>query len=79
MKSFTSKKPFDWPTNVPWTKNTKIVTVIETIPPYYVLANGAKVKANYIPKKKFSTKKSASKRRKTNKSKRNKSKRKKTF
>ena len=43
-------KPEFWPSNVLWNDNIKIITQIETYPPYYILSNGTKVKGELKPK-----------------------------
>ena len=45
-------KPADWPDNVRWTKNTKIVAIVETIPPFYILENGKEVKGKFLKSRK---------------------------
>lgn len=44
-------KPEFWPSNVLWNDNIKIITQIETYPPYYILSNGTKVKGELIKPK----------------------------
>lgn len=50
-------KPADWPDNVRWTKNTKIVAIVETIPPFYILENGKEVKGKFLKSHRYKSKK----------------------
>jgi len=45
-------KPEFWPSNIMWNDNIKIITQIETYPPYYILSNGTKVKGELKSKPK---------------------------